>query len=129
MISELLLDDHHYVYPGYFDHEAWCKLRVLRRQDGTIVAVASDPDVEDSGTSITNAAEMLATQIWREQGEPRQFIFIEHYPANRYGGKEPETFAQTIFQLGSDGRYKLVNPGWSHLDRAGAELIAGAELL
>jgi len=129
--SKLLRKEDHYSYPGYFDAEAWCQLLVFERADSTVVALAHDPDESDSGTSITNAAEALGTQIWRELGEPRQFIFIEYYPANRYGGTEPETFARTDFQLGleRDGRYKLINPSWMHLTREQVEILAGSDEL
>jgi len=64
-----------YTYKGYHGCDSKCGLAI----NGNIVMVTEIEDNE--GTSITNMAERLATQIIREFNiRPEKLIWIEHYP-------------------------------------------------
>jgi hypothetical protein len=81
-----------YMYPfrGYWGHPAHCHIAVYEHAGNTIV-IATELDSND-GTSITNMAEYLATDVWHELGTPplEQFIWIERYPDRAFFRGRPE---------------------------------------
>lgn len=67
-----------YQYIGLWGCDCVCYLEI----DGNTVIVTELP--QNRGTSITNFAEHLATQVCNEFKIPKNsLIWIEHYPANR----------------------------------------------
>jgi hypothetical protein len=69
---------HH--FPGFHHTPSRCIVRVYEH-DEQIVVVCSE-QLDNPGTSITNVAESLATQLRQMLGSPPldTFIYIEHYP-------------------------------------------------
>lgn len=67
-----------YDYQGYHGCKSHCDIEIK----GHVVIATQVPD--NKGTSITNLAEVLATQIaQRYRINPQQLIWIEHY--QQYG--------------------------------------------
>ena len=70
---------------------------------------------ENAGTSVTNMAEQLATQICQEFDiEPKHLIWIEHYPDRQDidGWKDyPESYDLVSFNLNDKGVFS--NPRWT----------------
>ena len=65
------------------------------------------------GMSITNAAEIIATELVRQQGlDPRRMLYIEHYPE----AQRPQPFGETydLVTFTWDGN-QARNPEWRHL--------------
>lgn len=58
---------------------AVCRIEAIRLVDGrAVVIVVELPD--NTGTSVTNACEELATQVCQQLGiDVRQLVWIEHY--------------------------------------------------
>ena len=83
--------------------------------------------VENPGTSVTNAAEELATALERrhcpDPGE--RMLWVEHYPASvgDRGRALPERFALVTFERADDGR--LHRPQWWHVAAAGLAEVLG----
>ena len=70
-------------YKGYGIHESRCMFEVYEHDEGSTVLVT---DI-DEGTSVTNSAMLLATQLVERFGlDPATLTFIECYRANRYPG-------------------------------------------
>ncbi|WGV29194.1 hypothetical protein [Halotia branconii] len=91
-----------------------CRLRIYQAYLMPNIIICSDLDESDTGTSITNSVENLATLIWQKYSKEElspssghlgnQFVFIEHYP---YHNKEDwddkeETFC--LVQFNWDGQ-------------------------
>ncbi|MCC5618458.1 hypothetical protein LC605_25905 [Nostoc sp. CHAB 5836] len=100
-----------------------CQLRIYQAYSMPNIVICSDLDEEDTGTSITNSVEGLATLISQQYqntvlSRPRwclgnDFLFIEHYPHNkRSENKKPEEF--TLVQFNWDGK-QFYQPRWSPL--------------
>lgn len=86
-------------YRGYPPTIGLCRLRIYDIRGRQLVVIISQfPD--NPGTSITNVAESLATQIYHEELKyPRNgVVWIEHYVAP-YGVPELETYSQVSFTL------------------------------
>jgi hypothetical protein len=67
-------------YRGFLGLASHCRVRVYRPAGSVPVIVATQAyDVEDSGTSITNRAELVHRLAWSQAGEPWPALFVEHY--------------------------------------------------
>jgi len=83
------------------------------------IVICSDLVEPDTGTSITNSAEGLATLIWRQYQKlsdgnylGNNFLFIEHYPRTRHRNHQSEDFS--LIQFNWDGQ-RFSQPRWSPL--------------
>ncbi len=84
MTAELIRDDPAWWYLGFLDTSTR-RLRVWRVAPGRLVAVVTER-MADPGTSVTNAAEMVAAQLAVEY--PDDVIeVVEHYPADSLDGE------------------------------------------
>jgi hypothetical protein len=82
--AQLIRDDPGWWYLGFLDTSAR-RLRVWRTDPGRLVAVVTEQPT-DAGTSITNAAEMVAAQLAIEY--PDEVIeVVEHYPVDSVDGE------------------------------------------
>ncbi|BBD70013.1 hypothetical protein NIES4072_72540 [Nostoc commune NIES-4072] len=106
--------------PKYW--ESICHLRIYQAYSMPSIILCSDLDEQNTGTSITNSAEGLATLIWRRYQNTMlsarrclgdNFLFIEHYPRNKISkNEEPEDFS--LVQFNWDGQ-RFSQPRWSPL--------------
>jgi hypothetical protein len=130
-----------YRYRG-FDCEGRCRLRIyqLRPPEApdtpTVVIATTLPD--NPGTSITNVAEELATQVWHtlvqpisRAGDPlHDLLWVEHYEVklNADGGvRYPEIIATVAFTWHPEtGSFS--DPTWTALDRSALEALIGQPL-
>ncbi len=117
--------DYRHHYRGLHGCPSVCRIRVYRGSAGATIIIATELAGENRGTSITNAVEVLATEMERrhcpDPGE--RMIWVEHYPAREPAGRRPacrEHFALVTFVRGDDGR--LHSPHWRHV---AAEELAG----
>lgn len=61
----------HYEFTGFHNFASFCYLRIINDYQGKVLVIATDPgDQANSGTSITNAAEQIATQVCQEFNIP-----------------------------------------------------------
>jgi len=76
--AELIRDDPAWLYLGFLDTSTR-RLRVWRVGPGRLVAVVTERS--DSGTSITNAAEMVSAQLEIEYPDDAIEV-VEYWPAS-----------------------------------------------
>lgn len=109
---------------GFGKWDSRCRIRIFRPHPEQIVVIASDLG-EDSGTSITNCADSLATLIVRDFClDPDLLLWIEHYPRNR------EKYPQAEFSrvhITWNGR-KATQVRWSPMSQQEAEALCGCKL-
>ena len=68
------------------------------------------------GMSVTNAAEIIATEVVRQYGfDPRRMLFVEHYPEAQRPMPYGESYDLVTFTW--DGA-RAGNPIWRHLPAA-----------
>jgi len=96
-------------------HESWCEVEIWEHGN-KYLAIMTEPCIESSGTSVTNACENIATKllfqlkVFKEGTTFRDIIWIEHYPERGL----PETFDEVRFEF--DGRTNtLKHPNWVHI--------------
>ena len=83
-------------FAGFWNYASACALELLPRPDGRVVVIASEL-ADNPGTSVTNAAELLATDVCRRFGiAPDRLVWIEHYEYGRDAGI-PRTFDLVTF--------------------------------
>jgi hypothetical protein len=99
-----------------------CRLRIYQSKSMPNIVICSDLDEDDTGTSITNSCERVATLIWNKYKNSyllpssghlgNQFIFIEHYPHKVRLGyrKQQESFTLVQFNWNVN---KFTEPRWS----------------
>jgi hypothetical protein len=136
--------DERYHFRGYWSEGGVCRVRVYQAPGLIPVAVCSELE-ENTNTSITNLAEVLAAEIIAlflpdrfEAEEP--VIWVEHYPGrsdprrNTKGRAEFDrvTFASwtpRVRRMGGVDRRTLGEPDWHPLPRSQvASLIGEAEV-
>ena len=111
-----------YDYKGFWGCDSCCEIEVHRRTDGKYVFIATElPD--NTGTSVTNYAEHLATAMRRQYGlKPEEVIWIEHYPEAKDRRKEDFD----LVRFGGIEGDSFRNPVWTRItEQAVDELIAG----
>lgn len=112
--------DQEYRWKGFGDGMGqWlskCRLRILKPHPEQSIVIVSDLG-RDTGTSITNCAEILATRIVQEyELDPACLMWVEHYPGD--GSFPDEEFALVSFDW-NDRR--AINPDWRHISRGKLE--------
>lgn len=117
------LDIPAFKYAGFHGTPSRCRLRVYRGRDGGAVILATW-DAHSDGTSITNAAELVATGAARHLGL-EAFTWVEHYAfgeeSHRAGPSD--SFDLVTFQGNKSEGFR--DPSWRHLGREGfLELLA-----
>lgn len=104
----LLIDDPSFTYVCHNGQFTTRHLRLWRTNTGAAVAVVTE-GIDDSGMSITNAAERVWAAVQRQYADPSITIpVVEHYPAE---DALPERFS--TITLGLNGE-----PCWTHLPAA-----------
>ena len=106
-----------YHYPGYHGISSFCDLDVTILPYGAAFVVCSQ-DLDNTGTSVTNAAETIASQLCRERPalDPARLIWIERYPP-RGSRHSPiaESFDLVTFQVTDSTRRTVARPTWKRL--------------
>lgn len=101
--------------------ESHCRLRLFRH-DGRHVVVLTEPE-GNSGTSVTNAAEYLATRITDHFNlDPTTTVWVEHYGPWREGG---ETFDFVTFTWHG---HRACRPEGQRVKREEVEQVVGEPL-
>ena len=99
-----------YNYIGFDGNYGICDLEIIKNL--VIVTEIS----ENEGTSITNMAEHLATQICQEFDiDPKNLIWIEHYPQRGEWKEYPESYDLVQFNLNANG--VLSDPRWTGISK------------
>jgi hypothetical protein len=126
--------DEVYEYRGYHGCESRCRIRIYRPQGKSLVIIASEEADQNPGTSITNMAEQIATDVSRIYGLAHEpFIWIEHYDdrsdplAMRDGFRREagESFDRVEFRRSGT---RLTNADWHHIAKVDVEALIGESL-
>lgn len=105
---------HEYDFAGLNGFPSKCGLRIYSR-DGDVMVIVFTELSYNPGTSVTNAIEILATKVYRRsfiKWPPKDFIFIEHYPADEH--REKDTY--DLVRMEWDGN-EFKFPKWSPLSQ------------
>ena len=87
-----------------------CDVTLVELLDGRAVVIASE-QAGNHGMSVTNAAEQIATLVCgRRHLDPRQLVYIEHYPQHADGDPVPSWDIVT-FKLRA-GDFSFSEPDW-----------------
>ena len=106
--------DRYFDFLGQWESPSRCGLKVVHRNDGKTLAIATEIYRQNPGTPVTEWCAPLATAIMKElECTPDTFIFIEHTPnmQSKLAFYE-ETFDLVDFQVEDQ---VLVAPRWSRL--------------
>ncbi len=126
--------DEVYEYRGYHGCDSRCRIRIYRSQSKLPVIIATEEVGQNPGTSITNMAEQIATdvsRIYRLAHEP--FVWIEHYDdrsdpiALKYGIRRTkgESFDRVEFRRRGT---ELSEPDWRPISKEAVEALIGERL-
>ncbi len=113
-----LTHDYRHHFRGLHGCPSVCRIRVYRGSAKVTIIIATELEEENRGTSITNAAEVLATELEQchcpDPGE--RLLWVEHYPPRASTGPRPACrahFALVTFTRADDGT--LHSPHWRAL--------------
>jgi hypothetical protein len=107
--ERLVLD--RFEFRGFHGCRSCCRLEIVPLRDGRTLVVATElPD--NPGTSVTNAAEILAADACRRfRIDPRRLVWVEHYGYPVPGDPaEPRGFDRVAFRIGPGG--EIGGPSW-----------------
>lgn len=128
-----LVEDSVFSYPGYHGCPSLCRLRIYEPENTAAspwVVIASElPD--NPGTSVTNACERIATEVWHKLERPDSgMVFVEHYPDRAFVGTKP-LFAERydIVWFQTDLWHNLRAPRWRASCRNEIEELIGCVLV
>ncbi len=117
--------DENFDYLGLHSFPSQCRLRVFEGPGLPLVVIATER-ADNPGTSVTNAAEVLATQVYQWLEYPaRGIVFIEHYEKDG-----EENYAQERFALVSFAEFdgQFISPEWRHITKEEIEGMIGQPL-
>lgn len=122
-------------YKGYHGCKSVCYLRLYQptgQSDQAAVAVFTEL-AGNSGTSITNRIEVLATMAWEFLQRPEVApTVVEHYPARGHYNPHtekwqfPEQLDLLEFSRKPDGSFE--KPRWRRVPRESVEALIGQPL-
>jgi hypothetical protein len=113
-------------YRGYHGCPSKCAVRIYEPTIPSEPYVAVYAELaENTGTSVTNAAETIATHVWEFLERPdSEIIFVEHWPdRNRNGSHEPllnEHWSLTTFNSVRGGFARLQ---WRRIGKEAVERL------
>ena len=138
-----LIHDELLTFTGFGGVESRCRVRLFlppaeAREDGYVIVLTDDKHAQ--GTSITNAAEIIAALVAAKYHLPGgRVTWIEHYefnakqqiPFGRTG-----SFARVRFEAPTEASARaayihgvsLGKPAWTHIDRQSVEILIGEPL-
>jgi hypothetical protein len=138
----MLLYDGLWHFKGYHGCASFCHLRIYQSSaQSSLYIVMTELDA-NTGTSVTNAVESIANEIWKDlhHGDRAchglQFpspVWIEHYPnrgifnAKTSKWEIPETFDLVEFEQSEEGAF--CRPQWRSYGRAKLETSILEEFL
>ena len=126
-------------YEGYQKISSFCYISIHRNENYTVV-IATEPDYDEegSGTSVTNRAEHIATEVCKRYAIPQDtLVWIEHYDRTKFKyDDEQETWDLVSFNREKTpirgyweyprGERVFISPKWQPLTAAQKDrLIAG----
>ncbi len=134
-----LLEDRLLAFRGYHGCRSECRIRIFApgHPGGAHVVVATELDT-NPGTSVTNAAERLAWDVWCYLEKPEGgLVWFEHYPDRCFVGqgaaRRPmlrEQFDLVTFgrEGGGVGGGRFRRPRWRRVPKQEAEALCGHPL-
>jgi hypothetical protein len=107
--------DQIYNFNGLWDVPSICGLKIVKKQDETIV-IATDLFDENPGTSITEWNSKLAKEICdKHKIDNKQLVYIEHTPDKKTKlSFNQESFFNVKFEIVDD---KFENPKWQEISK------------
>ncbi len=100
-------------FRGFRGYVSCCGLHVEQLDDGrTLVICTERPD--NPGTSVTNAAEIIASRVASQLAlDPAKLIWIEHYPPSKLHGESEDFDLVTFGSIVHDGIHTVFDdPCW-----------------
>ncbi|MBD2180612.1 hypothetical protein H6S82_05490 [Planktothrix sp. FACHB-1355] len=136
----ILIESRKFDYPGYYNCESYCRVRIYSPSEQTIVIVSESET--NSGTSVTNMAEGIATLVaYHYELDVKKTIWIEHYPEQNNGRSSLflESFSLVEFDWGCHYPFpyqreiqpiklKASNPQWTYIDKTEVQQLLGVPL-
>lgn len=123
-----LLEDREFPYLGYHGCPSKCHIRIFEPEDKQKPYVVIATELEDNpGTSITNAAERIATAVWHLLERPvNGMLWVEHYRDRAFIGGRPQAKEEfDIVEFQSDRWMGLKNPRWRPSCKEEVESLIG----
>jgi len=107
--------DQIYNFNGLWDIPSICGLKIVKKQDKTIV-IATDLFDENPGTSITEWNTKLAKEFCdKNEIDCKQLVYIEHTPDKKTKlSFNQESFYKVKFDIVDD---KFENPKWQEISK------------
>jgi hypothetical protein len=116
--------DYIYTFEGLWEKPGECRIRLYQEKDSPTVIICSEIP-SNQGGSVTTIAEGLANAIWRLEGKPDPFIWIEYY-STELSSNGKETFDKVSFLKTPEGRF--FSPQWNTMTRQDVEKLVGQSI-
>lgn len=116
-IMKQLYTNSRFEYKGLSVHDSYCEVEVLEHNNKFLV-ILTEPPEDDSGTSVTNACENIATKLFNTLETfsigtlEKDIVWIEHYPQRGYHFPLEETFDLITFKF---NKGVFFSPQWKHI--------------
>ena len=131
-----LASDYIHPYKGDAKVRSQCRIRLyLPTEDMDAAVVICSELANNSGISVTDAAEIIAAEVISHFRLPVPPVWVEHYPPEATNSTQ-ETFDLVVFadyvvrDAVRDGMLlkEIGKPTWKRLDRRSVEVLVGQRL-
>ena len=118
--------DETFEYLGLHSFPSKCRLRAFEEAGKPTVVITTELP-NNPGTSITNAAALIAAQVyqWLERPE-RGITLIEHYEKDGEEAYAEERFALVTFPQSEGGHFE--DAAWRHIEKSDVEEMIAKKL-
>jgi hypothetical protein len=101
-----------FAFRGLHGRPGVCDVEFVRLSDGRTLVICAERD-DNPGASVTNAAELIATQVCQHyQIDPAALVWVEHYPPGRAHGKTPDWDRVTFQIIRAGHHWYFAEPDW-----------------
>ncbi len=116
--------EHTLRYRGYHGCLSRCRIQVYDNgSERPYVVIATELE-DNPGTSITNAAEIVAGEVWKLLEKPaRTMVWIEHYPDRCFLGERPMLREQWDLVRFEQVGNCFLRPKWRRISKEEVERI------
>lgn len=129
-------------YEGYHKIPSFCYIDIHKNDNFTvIIATEPDYDEEGAGTSVTNRAEHIATEVCKQYEIPQEKLaWIEHYDRSKFelNDEHEETWDLVSFSRQKTptrdywdyprGEMVFTSPKWQHLTEEQKDRLVAGDL-
>lgn len=111
-------------FKGLWEDKGKCRIRIFQKENAPTIFICTEVS-DNEGGSISILNDWLAPMVWKREGSPKEFVWIEHIPQG-VSGSEQDTFS--IVTFGRSMEFEMERwlfPSWTPISLSEVEDLVG----